>query len=668
MMTERTQRMLAFLKNREYRNNRETEQVDLIEEMKQRNEYDAVTLRVVTALKNEKPVIYKDDIYGFNRSQRYLPKYERLYGHIGNVTPNYGAVIRRGFRSILAEVEEKLLNAEGEHKQFYAAVKEQLEMVLEVSNRYRQEAERLGNVQLSQALSRVPEYPATSLYEACLFQKILIFALRCADVAHLTLGRFDQYMYEFYQADVAKGMTRDELLEIVELFFISINMDTDLYPGVQQGDNGQSLVLGGFDLEGNSMFNELSSICMDASLDLNVIDPKINLRVGKNTPDELFAYGTKLTKQGMGFPQYCNDDIVVPGLIALGYEPQDAVNYTVAACWEYIAPNCGMDIDNRATFNFPLVIGNSIKAHLLEADTFESLMEYVQEDIRAEVNNIVDTRSEFRQPVSPLLSILFDGCLEKGLDVAKGGTKYYNMGCHGAGIANGCDALAAVKKVIFEEQSVSKEELLDALDKNFEGYTPLRNKLLACPKMGNNDDYVDDISLVVMETFSGEMNGKPNSAGGFWRAGTGSAMEYILSARKCPATADGRLDAEPYGCSFSPAPSTNLDGPLSVIMSFSKFDLKKIINGGPLTMEIHDTVFRNEEGEKKVAALVKAAVHAGIHQMQINSVNRETLLEAQKNPENYRNLIVRVWGWSGYFCELDLPYQNHIISRTEHKM
>jgi formate C-acetyltransferase len=143
-------------------------------------------------------------------------------------------------------------------------------------------------------------------------------------------------------------------------------------------------------------------------------------------------------------------------------------------------------------------------------------------------------------------------------------------------------------------------------------------------------------------------------------------MEYILSARKCPATADGRLDAEPSGCSFSPAPSTNLDGPLSVIMSFSKFDLKKIINCGPLTMEIHDTVFRNEEGEKKVAALVKAAVHAGIHQMQINSVNRETLLEAQKNPENYRNLIVRVWGWSGYFCELDLPYQNHIISRTEH--
>ena len=194
--------MLAFLKKREYRNNRDTRQIDLTEELKQKNEYDAVTLRVRTALENEKPVIYEDDIYGFNRSQRYLPKYVTVNGCIGNVTPNYGAVIKRGFRSIISEVEEKLLNAEGEQKEFYTAVKEQLELVMDITKRYRREAERLGNVQLSQALNRVPENAATSLYEACLFQKILIFALRCADVAHLTLGRFDQYMYEFYQADV----------------------------------------------------------------------------------------------------------------------------------------------------------------------------------------------------------------------------------------------------------------------------------------------------------------------------------------------------------------------------------------------------------------------------------------------------------------------------------
>ena len=160
---------------------------------------------------------------------------------------------------------------------------------------------------------------------------------------------------------------------------------------------------------------------------------------------------------------------------------------------------------------------------------------------------------------------------------------------------------------------------------------------------------------------------KPN--GGFpnsvWRAGTGSAMEYIRCARQCPATADGRNAGAPFSSSFSPAITTRLSGPLSVIQSFTKYDLTRIANGGPLTMEVHDTVFRNPEGEKKVAQLVKAFVHLGGHQLQLNSINRERLLDAQAHPENYPNLIVRVWGWSGYFCELDREYQDHIIARTE---
>ena len=142
-------------------------------------------------------------------------------------------------------------------------------------------------------------------------------------------------------------------------------------------------------------------------------------------------------------------------------------------------------------------------------------------------------------------------------------------------------------------------------------------------------------------------------------------MEYILSARKCPATADGRLNAAPYGSSFSPAITTRLKGPLSVISSFTKPDLSKVINGGPLTMEINSNVFRNEEGDAKVANLVKMFVKMGGHQLQLNSVSKEKLLDAREHPEKYPNLIVRVWGWSGYFCELDKEYQDHIISRTD---
>ena len=184
--------------------------------------------------------------------------------------------------------------------------------------------------------------------------------------------------------------------------------------------------------------------------------------------------------------------------------------------------------------------------------------------------------------------------------------------------------------------------------------------------MGNNDDYVDDIAIELMSEFANDMNNRDNGCGGIWRAGTGSAMEYIWKGEKCPATADGRLAHTPYSSSYSPSLDANTDGLLSVFKSFTKFDLTNIINGGPMTIEIHDTVLKNEIGIKKTALLVKKFIELGGHQLQLNSVNREKLLDAQKHPENYPNLIVRVWGWSGYFNDLDLKYQNHIIRRCEY--
>ena len=164
------------------------------------------------------------------------------------------------------------------------------------------------------------------------------------------------------------------------------------------------------------------------------------------------------------------------------------------------------------------------------------------------------------------------------------------------------------------------------------------------------------------------MNNRPNGKKGVWRAGTGSAHEYIYSAQRCPATADGRKAFEPYSSSFSPSLDVKTTGLLSVIQSFTKYDMTEIINGGPLTIEIHDTVLRNEEGIKKTAMLVKSFISLGGQQLQLNSINKETLLDAQKHPEKYPNLIVRVWGWSGYFNELDVIFQNHIIRRCDYAL
>lgn len=680
-MTELVRSALSYLRSGKYKSRRVTRSED---ELNLNAKYPGISGKMMPVkvfsemLKMEEPNILEHDIYGFNRRNTIVPYFlapngaKNRGGGASNLTPNYIHAIEVGFDGLKRELEAAKTALGGKRSEFFDAEAQYIDAVLEISERYRIAAEKEGNIRLAKALETVPRKPATSFYEACLFFKIIVYTLRCVPCTHITIGRFDQYMYRFYKNDIAQGVSREELLETLELLFIALNYDGDLYAGVQQGDNGQSMVLGGYDEDGNDMYNELSELCMEASLELSLIDPKINLRVSKKTEDARYEYATKLTKQGLGFPQYCNDDIAVPYLISLGYDKEDAYNYTVAACWEYIVPNCAKDSPNNATMDFPGIVGAAIRESLTKVESFDELMDKACQAIAKECDRIV----EMRKPKIPLgenmgnynyLSLFIDGCVDKGLDVCQGGAKYYNLGCHGAGIAPAADALMAVKQVVFEEKSATPEELIAALEADFEGYAELQNKLLSCPKMGNNRDCVDVIAAELMNAFSDNLHGRPNgiTPTSVWRAGTGSAMEYILTAKKCPATADGRNAGKPYGSSFSPAITTKLDGPLSVIQSFTKHDMSRICNGGPLTMEVHDTVFRNEEGEKKVAQLVKAFVHLGGHQLQLNAINRERLLDAKAHPENHKNLIVRVWGWSGYFCELDSEYQDHVISRTE---
>lgn len=660
-MTEKIKALLENLNKREYKKQRMTGvSVDLsnYEDVYRQADF----FREITSI--EKPVLFENDSFGFNRYTDF-----RLPGRSGNVTPNYARVITCGFDKIISDIELAIRETNDEEKMKYGKVMlELINICLEVCEKYKSYAKEKGNTRLYNALLRVPHSGAESLYEALVFMKICIYFLRLYGCVHMTLGRFDQYMYPFYLNDKKAGVSDEEIFEIIEEFFIALNYDTDLYHGIQQGDNGQSMVLGGFDKDGNHMYNELSEMCMKASLELSVIDPKINLRVGKNTPDELYEFGTLLTKQGLGFPQYCNDDVVVPGLVKLGYDLEDAMNYTVAACWEYIIPNCGADTPNLETMDFPCIVNKVILSKLTECDTFDELMNCVQDGVVAECDRLIDSKLHFDHVETPLLSIFVDGCIESLTDMWKNGTKYLNYGCHGAGIANAADALSAIRENVYDKNRIEKQELLDAMAANFEGYTEIRNMLKESPKMGNNDDYVDEIAISLMNIFSSNMNNRDNGHGGIWRAGTGSAMEYLWKGEKCPATADGRRAGEPYSSSFSPSLDVKTTGLLSVIESFTKFDMTDIINGGPLTIEIHDTVLRNDIGINKTAMLVKNFIMLGGHQLQLNSINRERLLDAQKHPEKYPHLITRVWGWSGYFNELDVKYQNHIIKRCEYLM
>ena len=671
-MTERVQRMKRLLLDREYRKERSEETLDFSGDIDAQTDYGIFTAYMQKTLENEKPLFYGDDTFGFNRSYAHSAICEDngqlcFPSHIPcNNTPDYSLLMKPGLDRVMTELRRKPKN------DFYDALIKVLELTLAFCDRYRQAALESGNQKLYDALSNVPRNSPTSFYEACLFQKIIIFILRVTKHEHITCGRFDQYMYPYFKADLDRGVSQEELFETLELYFLSINLDTDTYIGMQAGDNGQSMVLGGFDAAGNSVFNELSRMCMEASLELEVIDPKINLRVSKRTPDEHYRLGAQLTKKGLGFPQYCNDDVVVPGLIKLGYAPEDAIDYTFAACWEVIIPGKGLEAPNVTAMNFPLVVREVIDRHLMDSPDFATLMKHVEQGIidkieflRARYNSLEKLRQHRWYRCSPIMSLMTQGCMESGKDFARFGSHYYNLGCHGAGISTAADSLAAVKKMIYDDQSIDKTTLLTALKNNFEGFAPLRNQLLACPKMGSDDDYVDAIAGQIMDYFAKNLNGKPNNIGGIWRAGTGSAMEYVRFGKVTPATPDGRMNGEPLACSFSPTLQAKPKGPLSTIRSFTKFDLSNIINGGPLTMELHSNVFRNTDGEEKVASLVKLFVLSGGHQLQLNTLNRQQLLDAQEHPEKYPNLVVRVWGWSGYFRELDPEYQNHILQRTQ---
>ena len=627
-------------------------------------------LRLKQALEAEIPYLFEDELIAFTRTVPNLPRifddeewaaitkkhFIHELGNVSNLSPDYGKVISTG----LLALRDRLGESE-EHK----AMRISIDAVLDLVRRYETAAREKGFHELAEVLARVPALPAHGFREALQSLRILHYVMWCEGDYHNTLGRFDQYMFPYLKADLDSGAeTEDSAFELLEAFFLSCNRDSDLYPGMQQGDNGQSLVLGGMLPDGTDGFNMLSKWCLEASGQLRLIDPKINLRVNKSTPLEVFELGTELTKLGLGFPQYENDDIAIPGLEALGYAKEDARDYAMAACWEFIIPGKGMEIVNIGALPFANITDKIIRERLCECSSLEEIKPLIRDEIFADVRQTLQERQNLYIIPSPYLSLFFDGCLEAGQDISLG-CRYNNWGMHGTGVAPAADMLAAVERTVFRG-NIPAETLLHAMAANFVGYDDLHDQLKHhCPKAGNDDDLADELMTWLLNTFADALEGLKNERGGIIRAGTGSAMFYIFHANELGATADGREAGVPLPANYAPSLNIRLNGPVSLIKSFTKPDLRRTINGGPLTIEFSESVFTQPESITKVAQLVQLFIRRGGHQIQLNTVNRERMLDAQKHPENYRNLIVRVWGWSGYFVELDKCYQDHIIRRTE---
>lgn len=590
---------------------------------------------------------FTEDEWDEIRSEHFIHE----QGYLSNICPDHTYLMKRGLLSVREEADE------------YARA--DIDALLRLVERYRLEAVRIGRDDVVDVLSKVPAKPAETFREALQFFRIIHYSLWLEGNYHNTVGRFDKYMMPYLEADLASGLlTEEEAYELLLDFFLSFNIDSDMYTGIQQGDNGQSMMLGGIDPDtGEEIYNLLTKMCLRASGELKLIDPKINLRVTKNTPLDVYLEGTKLTKVGLGFPQYSNDDVVIPALMKLGYDKKDAENYTVAACWEFIIPGVGMEIANIGAMSYPLAVDRALDT-LSDCKTFEEFRSNVASEIVHACNTITDGVKNLWFVPSPFMELLYGG------KVVTEGLKYNNFGIHGTGISCAADSLAAIKTYVFDNKTIPADTLVKAVRADFEGCDEILHTLRSeAPKLGTeNSDVANDQLVWLTETFSGALSGKTNERGGIWRAGTGSAMFYLWHADEIGASPDGRRRGEPFAANYSASLFAKIDNPISIVKSFTSPDLTKVINGGPLTLEFDGKIFGSEENMTKVASLVKYFIGRGGHQLQLNAVSREALLDAQAHPEKYERLIVRIWGWSAYFVELDKAFQDHVIRRQEYSV
>jgi pyruvate-formate lyase len=690
-MNERLGRMRDRVRNREQAAILTPPSLNLIKECDAENlswmqRNARLTRRMCEA---EKAVILEDENILFTRTITHIPpvyseaqlaeltRGRTLHelGPISNICADWGIVLSDGLlaRREKALIARKKWIADSRKVEFLDSAVETIDAVLELASHYSKAAYDAGRPELGEILEHVPGHAPRSFHEALQALRLLHAVVWLSGHYHVGLGRFDQYMYPYLKADLESGrLDISGAEELLAEFFIALNKDSDLYPGVQQGDNGQTLTLGGITPYGEDGVNELTWMALRVARDVSMIDPKINLRVSSDIDLELLTLASELTRKGLGFPQYSNDDVVIPALVAHGYELEDARDYTVAACWEFIIPGKGMEVVNIGAVSFPYAVNWAIRECLSAGEQFDSIKQWVKTNVQEQVDNLVASYKNLFLPPAPFYSVLMDGCLESGCDLSTG-LKYNNFGIHGAASANAADALAAVQKYVFDEQSITPESLIDALDNNYTGAEDLRLMLFhQGPKVATRNQCADEMLIFLFDALAEACEKyQDNGLGRNIRPGTGSAMYYVWLAEGhegmrepvVGATADGRKRGDYFSANLAPSPGQHNDSPFATFESFCKIDYQRIYNGGPVTVELSDSVFRNPESLRKVAMLVQTFVRLGGQQLQINSINADVLLDAREHPERYPNLIVRVWGWSGYFCELAPEYQNHIIDR-----
>ncbi len=619
----------------------------------------------------------------------------------GHMTPDFEKVLKVGLRGIREEVSHEIENLKlfdpmrSKKSAFLRATAITLDAACVFAQRYADEASRLAEIEgnpkrknellrISQICRRVLMEPTQTFHEACQatwFIHLLVCFEEGESHAAFAPGRFDQYAYPCYKKNIESDeITEASAAELIDCLWIKFNEIGSELP--------QTITLGGTQRDGTSGDNELTLLCMDSTERLRLVNPSLMLRCHANTPEFVMDRACELIKTGIGFPQLYNDDLMSRSMLYAGATEEDARDAVPGGCVELsIAGKTNPWVGNF--FNLPKCIllalnngiaptsGERIGLQTGDVDSFKTFGDVMNSykrqvtyfmELMAASENSHDVAQAEVTPF-PFLSSLVADCIKNGLDITGGGARYNFTEVQGVGIANVADSLAAIKKLVFQEKRISLNELVAAMRENFENREGLRQMLKNdAPKYGNNEPFVDELAEEVVYNFYEEVQKYTNPRDGKFVPGllTWTLAEGFGSATG--ATPDGRKSGEVFSDSIGAAQGRDIEGPTALIESVTKIDYTPVVGGLSFNMKFTPTVFSTGDVVRKLQSLIRTYFKLNGMQMQINVVDKETLLEAQRFPEEYRNLIVRVSGWSARFTTLSKALQDDIISRTAQKL
>jgi len=505
-------------------------------------------------------------------------------------------------------------------------------------------------------------------------------------------GRLDQHLYPFYEKGLKDGtLTKEKARELLQAFWVKFNnQPAPPKVGVTAEESSTytdfTLInVGGVKADGFDGVNELSYLILGVVEEMRLTQPSSMVQISKKTPDRFLMRALEVIRTGFGQPSVFNTDIIIQELLRQGKSIEDARNGGASGCVEtgafgkecYILTGyfnmvkvleitLDNGVDPRTGKKIGLETGNATNFSSFEElfEAFKKQMEYFV-DIKIKGNNIIERLYAEHLPV-PFLSLFIGDCIANSKDYNDGGARYNTSYIQGVGLGTITDSLVAIKYNVFDEKSISMGELLKALRMNFQGHEILRQRLLnKTPKYGNDEDYADQVMKAVFEAYYNAIDGRPNIKGGHYRINLLPTTVHIYFGKRVGATPDGRKAGEPLSEGISPVQGADRNGPTAVIQSAAKIDHART-GGTLLNQKFTPQLLATKEGLNKLAHLIRTYFRLDGHHIQFNVIDSETLRDAQKHPEKYRDLIVRVAGFSDYFVDLNVDLQNEIIKRTEH--